>query len=116
MKKIAGSIVSHVVENVAGYAALFLAVLSVGAGMWTQVQISDKSSCQTAINQEFLTTLKQRATIWKENTDSINNLIKGVFNTKDPKVALQDYQNYLTELDTINGELGKATYPDFGSC
>lgn len=102
--------------KVAGYIALVLGAISFSFGLWQQVQLSDKTSCQTAINQEFLATLKQRAAIGKENTDNINTLIKDVFSTKDPKVALKDYQDYLTELDNINGELGKAAYPNFGSC
>lgn len=103
-------------EKVAGYIALILGAVSFSFGLYQQVQLSDKTTCQTAINQEFLATLKERGAIGKENTDNINTLIKDVFSTKDPKVALKDYQDYLTELDTINGELGKATYPNFSSC
>lgn len=103
-------------EKIAGYIALVLGAVSFSFGLWQQVQLSDKTTCQTAINQEFLATLKQRAAIGTENTNNINRLIKGVFSTKDPKVALGDYQDYLTELENINGELGKATYPNFGSC
>lgn len=103
-------------EKIAGYVALILGAVSFSFGLYQQVQLSDKTSCQTAINQEFLATLEQRSAIGKENTDNINALIRGVFSTKDQKTALKDYQDYLTELETINGELGKATYPDFSSC
>ena len=109
-------ILAGVTERGAGLIALALAAFSVAAGLYTQWQISEKSSCQYNINQQFLATIKQRAEIGNESTANINNLIKGVFSTKDPKVALQDYQTYLTRLDTINGELGKATFPDLGAC
>lgn len=103
-------------EKVAGYIALTLGAVSFAMGLYVGFRTQAEARCQTNINQEFLATLKQRAAIGKENTDNINTLIKDVFSTKDPKVAMHYYQDYLTELDTINGELGKATYPNFTSC
>lgn len=103
-------------EKVAGYIALALGAVSFAVGLYTGLRTQAEASCQTNINQEFMATLKQRAAIGKENTDNINRLITDVFSTKDPKVAMKYYQDYLTELDTINGELSKASYPNFTSC
>lgn len=118
MRKVAGYFKSRAerFERFAGIVALLMATVSFSLSIYQQSQESSRTFCQFNINQQFLATLKQRAVIGKENTDNINALIKQVFSTKDPKVALQDYQNYLTRLESINGELSKATYPNFGTC
>lgn len=112
MRKVAGS----TVQRYAGVVALVLALVANVAGVVTQTIEQRQANCQTQINQEFLATLKQRSAIGKENTDNINNLIKGVFSAKDPKTAMKYYQDFLTELDNINGELSKAKYPSLHSC
>ena len=104
------------VERWAGVVALLIAALSIIFGTITQFESRATVSCQTRINQEFLAILKTRSAIGNENTANINNLIKEVFSTKDPKVALADYQTYLTELAKIDAELKAATYPDIGDC
>jgi hypothetical protein len=105
------------------YVALGLAVVSFGIGLWTsREQYLDSSrskattECQTRINQQFLSVLKERARLGQENSTNINNLVKAVFTAKDSKTAMADYQRYLTELDRINGETQRATYPDLQSC
>ena len=118
MRKVAGILKAKTerFERLAGIVALLMATVSFSLSVYQQAQDGSRTLCQFNINQQFLATLKQRAVIGKDNTDNINNLIKEVFSTKDPKVALQDYQTYLTRLEAINGEFSKATYPNFSSC
>lgn len=118
MRKVAGFFKERAerFERLAGIVALLMATVSFSLSIYQQAQEGSRTLCQFTINQQFLATLKQRAVIGKDNTDNINTLIREVFSTKDPKVALQDYQNYLTRLESINGELSKATYPNFSSC
>lgn len=105
------------VERWAGFVALVLGAVSTGFAVYTQAHAEDQVKCQSAINQEFLTILKERAAIGNENTANINNLIQEVFTPGiTSEQAEKDYQNYLTELAKINGDLKHATYPEIGNC
>lgn len=106
------------VEIVVGGAALALGITGTIFSYNTQTQDKNQVSCQTRINQEFLTVLKERATIGNENTENLNNFIVSFINSANYTKA-QDaavIKTYLTELATINGDLKNATYPDIGHC
>jgi len=106
----------HNAQRFVGWFAVAIAFGSAAIGYYGQQDSNNRAACQTRINQEFLAVIKERAKVGNANTKNINDLIQEVFSTKDPKVALADYQKYLKELAVINGELQRDTFPDIGSC
>jgi hypothetical protein len=107
-----------VTERRIGVAVLLLALLSACFSVYTQVNYAEVTACQTRINQEFLQVIQTRAGLNSENESNINNLILELFksagNTKAQDLA--EEKAFITELDTVNGRLKSATYPDIGSC
>ena len=101
-----------------GAIALVLGLTATALSYHTQINDDRRNSCQTKINQEFLATLKERATINNNNTNNINGFVVALINsasyTKAQDAAV--IKAYLTELATINGDLKAATYPDIGNC
>jgi hypothetical protein len=106
------------VNRIDGFIAIGLAVVSMGLGIVYQNQIHAKTECQARINQIFLATIKERAELNNEDMANINKLLlealNSAKNTKAQNIA--EAEAYQKELDKINGELAKATYPDLGSC
>jgi hypothetical protein len=105
-------------ERPMGVVALALGVFSTAFTTYTQVTDAHQVSCQSDINQEFLTTLKTRASIGNENTKNINDFIIALINSKNNTPAEDQavINSYLAKLAEINAELAKATYPDIPSC
>lgn len=114
MIKVAG--IKNKAEQAVGSVALVLAVTSLISGYFKQQHDHQVIDCQTKINTQFLDTLKERARLSAEDTANINKLVQEVFTVNDKKTALADYQSYLTEVDRINGEVSRASYPSFNRC
>lgn len=105
------------VERVLGVATLVLGITATAISYHAQVREEHSTSCQTQVNQEFLTVIKERGAIGNANTENINSLIQEVFTKGSTQQQIQnDYAKYLTELAVINGDLKRDTYPDIGSC
>lgn len=106
------------VEFAMGTVALVLGISATAVSTYTQLHAARQVSCQSAINQEFLDTLKARASIGNENTQNLNNLVVTFIRspglTPGEKKAAID--TYLKELAKINAELAEATYPNLTSC
>lgn len=105
-------------QKIAGYVAIVISLVSLVLGVIYQNHLADVTSCQTRINQEFLAVIKERAELNNENTANINKLIVEAFSASTKTIAERkaEGQAYLTELDRINGELAKATFPSLSSC
>jgi hypothetical protein len=110
------------VERYVGVVALIFGLTGTFYSGYIQVhdehQLSQKVSCQAAINKEFLAVLKTRSGISNENTANINNFVLDLIGSKNntPAEDAKDINAYLTELAKINGELKSATYPSIGNC
>lgn len=107
---------AHNAQRYVGVLALILAIFVAVNGYVAQQDDNNRAACQTRVNQEFLTVIKQRAALNTSATANIDKLIVAVFADKTPQQAQADYKKYLAELDTINGELKRATFPSVGNC
>lgn len=101
-----------------GILVLLLALASLGWSTYTQVRYSAVTACQTRINQDFLSIIKERSQLSNENTTNINKLIVELFDSakNTPAQDTAEEKAFLTELDKVNGELQRTTYPDIGDC
>ena len=103
-------------QRYVAWLAVLLVIVVAVFGYIGQNRDNDRAACQTRVNQEFLTIIKQRAALSTESTGTIDNLIVSVFADKTPAQAQADYQKFVKELETVNGELKRATFPSVGSC
>lgn len=103
-------------QRFVGWFAVALAITVAALGYVSQQNDNNRAACQTRVNQEFLAVIKQRAALSTESTANIDALIVSVFADKTPQQAQADYAKYKARLDTINGELKRATFPSIGSC
>jgi hypothetical protein len=75
------------------------------------------TQCQADVNQQFLTTIKERAAINDGDRDTVRNLVAAlVSHPNDQAAAIQAINTYDTENKKLDQERAKFQYPELNKC
>lgn len=102
-----------------GWAMLFLALLTVGTGLYVQAQMRKQTSCQANYNQAFVEQLKARSEITDDDRKSLAELVQSVSTSRSraqSAAALKKYLETKAENDKQRAAHPLPDLPSFTHC